>query len=253
MSDSKLVTCGAHGDTPSTFACRHLTRGVACGYHASVDDPADKWPDAWCDLCEQAFQAAGGEWNDESEKVADIKLMCTHCYEAARARNEQPPLHARGQGARLTANEGDTLLHHATHEMQAAQATSDKKWGWNAMAKWNFDGDASTLTFSDPARPSIVADVRLVGSYSTKTNTFQWAWETFDEGAPEARHITPLRVFGEVRGLVKLTTANWNAEEVDGWEMASLAGYLLGTEAIYRAPFDHVRWFMLLSNLRHTN
>lgn len=30
-------------------------------------------------------------------------------------------------------------------------------------------------------------------------------------------------------------------------------GYLLGTDVIYRAPFDHVRWFMLLSNLRHTN
>jgi hypothetical protein len=179
--------------------------------------------------------------------------MCTHCYEAARARNQLPPLHARGQGARLTANEGDTLIHHATHEMQAAQAASDKKWGWNGMAKWDFDGDASTLTFSDPARPSIVADVRLVGSFSTKSNTFQWAWETFDEGAPEGRPMGPLRVFGEVRGLVKLTTANWNAEEVDGWEMASLAGYLLGTEAIYRAPFDHVRWFMLLSNLRNTN
>jgi hypothetical protein len=39
VSDSELVTCGTHGTTPSTFACRHLTRGVACGYHASVEDP----------------------------------------------------------------------------------------------------------------------------------------------------------------------------------------------------------------------
>jgi Family of unknown function (DUF6882) len=50
-----------------------------------------------------------------------------------------------------------------------------------------------------------------------------------------------------------LTTPNWPADETDGWEMASLAGYILGAEGVYRPPFDHLRWFMLLSNLRHAN
>jgi hypothetical protein len=253
MSDSELIECDEHGETPCTFACQHLTFGVACGYHASVTNPADKWPDAWCDLCEDAVQATGGEWTDESQKVANIKLMCTHCYDAARARNETPPLHARGQRTRLSKKEIASLLHHATHEMQAAQAASDKRWGWNGMAKWNFDDEASTLTFSDPASPTVIADVRLVGSYSTKSNTFQWAWETFDEDAHDARDISRLRVFGEVRGISKLTTANWKCEEAEGWEMVSVAGYVLGTEALYRAPFEHTQWFMLLSNLRHSN
>lgn len=252
MSDRKGVTCGTHGESPATFACRHLTRGVGCGYHASVDDPSDQWPDAWCDLCEEAFQTQG-EWNDLSEKVADVKLMCSHCYDAARARNVQPPRLARGTRALLDATEAAALCHHATHEMQAAQAASEKRWGWGAMASWHFDDKASTLTFSDPTSPSIIADIRLVGSYSTRSNTFQWAWETFDDCAPDAREIARLRIFGEVRGLAKLTTATWNCDEAEGWEMASLAGYVLGTEAIYRAPFDHQRWFMLLSNLRHLN
>jgi hypothetical protein len=152
-----------------------------------------------------------------------------------------------------SATEAKALIHHATHEMQAIQESSQKRWGWNAMPKWNFDDKASTLTFSDPTRPSIIADVRLVGSFSTKTNTFQWAWQTFDECAAEAHDIARLRVFGEVRGLSKLTTANWKCDEAEGWELASLAGYVLGTEAVYRAPFDHQRWFMLLSNLRHSN
>jgi len=249
---SKRVTCGTHGETPATFACRHLTLGVACGYHASVEEPGDAWPDAWCDLCEEAFQAQGG-WNEVSEQIADIKLMCTHCYEAARARNVAPPQRARGARTALTAMESDALIHHATHEMQRVQETSQNRWGWDAMAKWNFDDEASTLTFTDPARPTLVADVRLVGSYSTKSNSFQWAWATFDECAPEAREISRLQVFGEVRGVSKLTTANWKCEEIDCWAMASMAGYVLGTEAIYRAPFDHQRWFMLLSNIRLSN
>jgi hypothetical protein len=253
VSDSERVTCGEHGETRATFACQHLTRGVACGYHASADDPGDQWPDAWCDLCEEAFQAEGGEWNDVSETVADIKLMCTHCYEAARTRNTQPPQLARGAGAQLTATESAALFHHATHEMRTIQDASQRRWEWNAMASWNFDDTASTLTFSDPSRASIIADVRLVGSYSTRTNTFQWAWHTFDECAPEAVEIARLRIFGAVRGLAKLNTANWKCDEEEGWEMASIAGYVLGTEAVYRAPFDHQRWFMLLSNLRRVN
>jgi hypothetical protein len=77
VSESKWITCGAHGETPATFACRHVTRGTACGFHASADSLDDKWPDAWCDLCEESLQSQGGEWNEVSERVADVQLACT--------------------------------------------------------------------------------------------------------------------------------------------------------------------------------
>lgn len=251
MSDSELIECAEHGPTPCTFVCRHLVTGVACGYHAGDDDPADRWPDAWCDLCADELDASGGEWTEESEKIAQIQLLCTHCYEDVRARNEHPPLHARGERTRLTEEQIETLLHHATHEMQAVQAASDQRWGWSAKARWNFDDAARTLTFSDPASPTVIADVRLVGSYSTRSNTFQWAWKTFDEDPPEAHDVSQLRVFGDVRGISKLTAANWACDDIEGWAMASIAGYLLGAEALYRAPIKHAQWYMLLSNLRH--
>lgn len=250
MSARKWITCGAHGRTPPTFACQHVTRGIACGYHASSDDPDDKWPDAWCDLCEEAFQAQGGEWNDVSQAQASIKVMCTHCYEAARARNVDVPAFARGSGARLTDGQTAELIHHAIHAGQDAERPSDRRWGWRAMKRWDFDHEASTLTFSDPTSPSVIADVRLVGSYSTKSGTFQWAWETLDEGAAEAAAVSRLRVFGEVRGIATLTTPNFACDEAEAWGLTSLAGYILGAEGLYRAPFDHQRWFMLLSNWR---
>jgi hypothetical protein len=251
MSERQSVTCGAHGETPATFMCRHVATGSGCGFHASVQDTTDRWPDAWCDLCEQAFQAAGGEWNEVSEAGLDAQLLCTHCYEAARARNIRVLPHARGAAAHLTKNEQAALVHHAVHELKAIQAASDGRWGFLGMAKWHFDDESRTLTFSDPKRPTVIADVRHIGSYSTKSSTFQWAWETFDPEAPEAEDISRLRVFGEVRGMERLTAPNWACDEVDGWEMASLAGYVLGAEGLYRPPFDHVRWFMLLSNLRN--
>jgi len=256
VSEPDTVVCGAHGETRTTFVCRHLRGGVACGFHASADDPDDPWPDAWCDLCEEAVQAEG-EWNDTSGAVADIKILCAYCYEAARDRNRHVPALARG-GARLVGRaraqlrrkEIDRLLHRAVHEAQALHDASEARWHWGAMAHWDFDGDVGTMTFTDPAAPTLVADVQLVGSYSTQSSTFQWAWETLGDDDPQAKAIARLQVFGEVRGIDRLIVPSWPAEEVDGWEMASLAAYLLGADGLYSAPFDHLRWFMLLRNWR---
>jgi uncharacterized protein DUF6882 len=248
MSESETITCGAHGETPATFVCQHLMGGVACGFH-DAGEPGDRWPDAWCDRCDEAFQAAGGEWTAESEAELDIRLLCTHCYEEARDRNRSVPPHAAGASATLTEAETAALIHHAVHTLQAIQDASIKRWGWGA-ARWDFDPDRLTLTFSDPKRPTVIADARLIGSYSTRSGTFQWAWATHEDGDPNDAVLSRLRAFGEVRGIPRLTTANWSCEIVDGWEMASLASYLLGSEGVYRAPFDHLYWFMLLSNWR---
>ncbi|MGE0398160.1 MAG: DUF6882 domain-containing protein [Kofleriaceae bacterium] len=236
-----------HGTTRATFVCTHVHRGVACGFHANPPAEDDPCPDAWCDLCERAFQAGGGEWNAESEKLADIVALCTFCYDEARVRNLHVPPLARGKAVPMKKAELERLFDHAVHQAQARQEASDKTWGWIQMGRWDYDPEASTLTFSDPAKGTLVADVVLVGSFSAKTRTFQWAWKTLGEGE-SAR----LQAFGEVRGIEKLTSAHWSGDETDGWAMTSLAAYLLGAETVYRAPFDHLRWFMLLRDWRRT-
>ena len=248
------MICGAHGETPTTFMCRHVATGVACGFHAAVDDAEDRWPDGWCDLCEEAFQDAGGEWNDVSSACLEAVALCTHCYEAARARNQSVPPLVRGARAHLTDEEQAALIHGAVHVLQDIQAASNRQWHFSGSGRWHFDEEPRpTLTFETLGHPTVIADVRYVGSYSTKSQTFQWAWATFDEGADQAVDIARLRVFGEVRGIARLTTPNWASDETDGWEMASLAGYVLRAEGLYRPPFDHLLWFMLLSNFRHVS
>ncbi|NVB84031.1 MAG: hypothetical protein HOV81_36990 [Kofleriaceae bacterium] len=248
--DDDLITCDTHGETPATFVCRHVAFGVACGFHANPPAEDDPWPDAWCDLCEAAFQAAGGEWNEESESGVDLTLLCTHCYEAARARNIDVPQLARGASVALSEDEASKLFHHAVHAAQAIQEQSQAKWNWHTMARWDYSVESLTLTMSDPDRPTLVADLRLVGSYSTNTNTFQWAWETCGDCAPEAAASARLRELGTVRGISKLATPNFACDEDEGWKMASLAAYVLGADSLYRAPSKHLQIFMLLDNWR---
>jgi hypothetical protein len=73
---------------------------------------------------------------------------------------------------------------------------------------------------------------------------------TYPEGHVKAEAVARLRVFGEVRGIPELTAGHRGCEEIDAWEMASIASFVLGGEGVYRAPFDHQYWFMLLSNFR---
>jgi hypothetical protein len=248
VSESDPVRCEAHGETRATYMCCHLATGVACGFHADAS-PDDPWPDAWCDLCEERFQAEGSEWTPALEELADISLLCTHCYDAARERNEEVPARARGQRARLGEAEIQDLLHHALHELQDLQRRSEERHHWQGHARWDIDPDHGVLVFSDPQRGKLLADCRYVGSYSTRSRTFQWLWETEPE-AREADEIARLRTFGEVRGIAQLTTPSFECDEHEAWRMCAIAAYLLGADGAYRPPSGRQYWFVLLSNWR---
>jgi len=81
------VQCETHGECEETFVCSHLV-GEAAGLGFNRDEPSEEkqFPDAWCDDCE-LIRAAHNGWSEESEKLAEILLQCSGCYERARIRN----------------------------------------------------------------------------------------------------------------------------------------------------------------------
>ena len=237
------VICGTHGSTPKRYACRHVAAGVACGWHTS-DADADV---GWCDWCEERLDRAG-EWTPELNE--DMRLVCTHCFAGARAANEKVPALARGTATRLTADEQSDLLRGAFERTQALQRSAQTRWPIGGGGRWDFDDEKRTITFSDAGAPTCVADVRLVGSYSTNSNSFQWSWVLYPPDEPMVRGVTGLPEFGEVRGIEALTRRYWDCAIEEAWEMTSIAAYVLGCEAVYRAPFDDLYWFMLLDNFR---
>ena len=250
MSDAtKRVECALHSETPATFVCRHLRLGVACGFHCSADDPDDAWPDAWCDRCQAAFEREG-EWNASNEP--EISLLCTGCYEAARDRNLRVPAPLLPRQLIVSAEELADLAHQACERCKVRQEAVRQAWPKFSSAKrWHYDRETRTIRFFDAAvGPALVADVTIVGSFSTRSNTWMWAWANENYPDSERAKVAPLRVFGEVRGIEKFQNAKWAADEVDGWEVTQIASELLDAAAIYRAPIDHLLVFMLLDNFR---
>jgi hypothetical protein len=67
--------------------CNHLTGGTAgLGFNCGEPSAEKPFPDGWCDDCELIREAHDG-WNEESERLVEILLLCSECYGRARIRN----------------------------------------------------------------------------------------------------------------------------------------------------------------------
>lgn len=83
------VHCERHGDRRQAFVCDHLLHGTRQGFFAG-EDPGNPHPDAWCAQCEQiriTHGGSSGEWNEKSEPLIKIRLVCGDCYEEIKQSN----------------------------------------------------------------------------------------------------------------------------------------------------------------------
>ena len=85
MSDT--IHCNAHGECELTVVCKHLAEHAA-GRGFNHDEPTEEepFPDALCDACDSILEAHQG-WTEESEKLIELTVLCSGCYELSRIRN----------------------------------------------------------------------------------------------------------------------------------------------------------------------
>lgn len=87
---SNKIQCNTHGECEETFVCTHLVgEATALGFNRDEPTVENSFPDAWCDDCE-LIRTTHGRWNEESENLVKISLLCSGCYERARIRNTRP-------------------------------------------------------------------------------------------------------------------------------------------------------------------
>ena len=111
--------------------------------------------------------------------------------------------------------------------------------------RWDWSMDTGELVFSDAGVPIVVAKIQFVGSISKIGGTWCWSWANVTIDDRVKSRILEVRRYGKERGIDKLTTPCWDADEVDGWEMTSISARLLGAKGAYRTPGDR-RTFMYL-------
>lgn len=241
MTD-ETIHCDTHGEAHATYVCGHLAASPMQRWFCDAPTEGNRWPDAWCHACNAEYQKAG-EWTDDNSDCLDLKIVCNHCYATKIAASVDY----------LTGSEQasweDTICtcHEALH---AKQDALDAQYTLGRHKRWDYDQETASLVFSNDGVPAIVADVEFIGSISTQSNTWRWAWANFNNLPNVRSRIAAVRDFGEEQGYPRLTVPQWAAEEVDGWEMAGIAVHVLGARGVYRVPSDNGFLFMAITDLR---
>ncbi len=127
------------------------------------------------------------------------------------------------------------------------QLSLERDYRLGKWPRYDWSQERRQLVFSDRGIPKLIADIQFVGSVSTETDTWLWAWanDTIDPQLCEA--LVSIRQYGEAQGFTRLTTAKWHAREADGWEMTSIAAFLLRAKGAFRTPLENGFTFMVMT------
>ena len=240
MSGDDKVSCAAHGEAYPTYVCKHLVERPVQRWHSAVPSEDNRWPDAWCRKCNVEFLKEG-EWNEKNEKTLVAKVLCHKCYETTQARSVN---RLKGSAAKAW----DDLVEESAAALRRKQDLLEKNFQLGEHKRWDWDQDKAQLVFSNDGVPAIWCEIAFVGSISTTSNTWLWSWANFSLTEAVRTPLEKVREFGENRDFPKLTVPKWPAEEVDGWEMASVAVQVLRAPGVYRTPSQNGFAFLAILN-----
>lgn len=147
----------------------------------------------------------------------------------------------------------EEFLRQSEQYLRTVIAASKAEFKLDSYQRYDWDQWRGELVFSSKGIPKVVAQIQFVGSISTKTNTWLWAWANPSFLEPVRRSVLRVREFGKEHGLNRLTQDKWEAEEVDGWEMTAVAARLLEAKGAYRSPDENGFTFMVFTDLREAS
>jgi hypothetical protein len=149
---------------------------------------------------------------------------------------------------------GQSKLHRLIVEghayLEERQAQNEAQYHISQYDHYDWHQDTGEIVFSSGSEAKVIASIQMVGDLSKRSRTWLWAWANKTVDEPLKRAVNAVRDMGEREKIERLTTAQWPADETDGWEMTSVAAKLTEAKGAYRTCGDAGCEFMLLTNIR---
>jgi hypothetical protein len=115
---------------------------------------------------------------------------------------------------------------------------------------WRLEQGTGKLTFSQDGVTKVIADVQIVGTYSTYSHTWMWSWGNKSVDERMKSDMGKVKEYGESHRYQQWTTAKWECDEDYAATMTAAAGYLLKAKGAFRGPIEDGYVFMLITDIR---
>jgi len=150
----------------------------------------------------------------------------------------------------MTDEEFDAFVATASEALSVKQTALERRYALGRRAQWDFDAVTGTLRFSDTSgTPQVEAKVTPIGSYSTTTQTFRWAWSNPSAPEPARAQAARLRELFDVTGIEVFREETFEADEQMAWELAAMAVAHLSAEGAYRGIARHLFLFLAIDEI----
>ena len=135
--------------------------------------------------------------------------------------------------------------------MKKQRAHCERHFKLGQYNRMDYEQETGKMIFSDVGViPRVVADFQIVGSLSSRSDTWLWAWDNPYLLENTVTAVREVRKFGEENCITKLTEPKWKAEEKDAWDMTAVAAYILKALEMYAFPSDEIMVFTILTSIK---
>jgi hypothetical protein len=143
------------------------------------------------------------------------------------------------------------LVRNSRAYVERQNARCEERYKLRQFHRMDYEQETAKMIFSDPGvLPKVVADFQVIGSLSSRSSTWLWAWDNPYLLENTATAVHEVRKFGEKQSLVKLTTPRWEANENDAREMTAVAANILQAEGVYTFPSDDIMVYVVLTGIK---
>lgn len=143
------------------------------------------------------------------------------------------------------------LIRNSRVYMKKQHARCEQLFKLEQYNRMDYEQDTGKMIFSNVGViPRLVADFQIIGSLSSRSNTWLWAWDNPYLLENTATAVREVRKFGEERGIQKLIEPRWKAEEKDACDMTVVSAFILKALETYSFPSDEIMVYTILTNIK---
>lgn len=129
--------------------------------------------------------------------------------------------------------------------LKALQEEFKTKYDVDSYGNWFYNQVTGFLTFNT-GKKEINFKYEEVGTFSTITNTWKWAWDNENTLPIVKNQIGLVKDFGTDSNFDRLTSGYLESSEEEAWEFTAIAAKLLNGIGVYRPVSNHLLIFMVV-------